>query len=59
MSQDLSALELYCKTILDAAPWERDPNVFNIPWREITLPEKLCFGKCSWTWANRADNQVS
>jgi amidase len=45
MSPDLASLELYCKVILAGRPWERDPHVFNLPWREITLPEKLCFGE--------------
>jgi len=45
MSADLESLELYSRVILDAKPWERDPAVFPVPWKEIAVPEKLAFGK--------------
>lgn len=45
MSADLSSLELWSKVIVDAAPWEADPTVFPVPWKDdYKLPEKLCFG---------------
>lgn len=44
MSSDLASLTLYAKTIIDSQGWETDPNVVPIPWRDIALPEKLCFG---------------
>lgn len=50
MSPDLAGIELWTKTILASKPWERDPAVYNLPWREVNVPEKLCFGgsKASW-----------
>lgn len=45
MSQDLESLALWCKVVLGSKPWERDPTVFNLPWREAEVPEKLCFGE--------------
>jgi amidase len=44
MSSSLDACELWAKTVVDSKPWQRDPNMVPIPWREIDLPEKLCFG---------------
>jgi amidase len=50
MAKDLDALELWCKAALAGKPWERDPAVFPVPWREVELPEKLAFGEltCSY-----------
>jgi len=44
MSADITALELFAKAIVDPEGWLSDPNIVPIPWREIQLPEKLCFG---------------
>ncbi|GMK58060.1 hypothetical protein CspeluHIS016_0500920 [Cutaneotrichosporon spelunceum] len=44
MSPDLEGLELWSKAILAAKPWETDPAVYKLPWREVDVPEKLCFG---------------
>jgi amidase len=42
MSADISSLELFAKTIVDAQGWLSD--IVPIPWRTIELPTKLCFG---------------
>ncbi|RSH94942.1 hypothetical protein EHS25_000026 [Saitozyma podzolica] len=44
MSTSLSAVELWAKAVVGSEPWTRDPNMLPIPWREVTLPEQLCFG---------------
>lgn len=44
MAPDLAAIELWAKVVLASKPWERDPAVFKMPWREVDVPEKLCFG---------------
>jgi amidase len=44
MSADITSLELFAKAIVDSEGWLSDPNIIPIPWREIQLPEKLCFG---------------
>ena len=44
MSADLSSLELFAKAIVDSQGWLSDPNVVPIPWREVVLPPRLCFG---------------
>jgi len=44
MGNDLDSIELWCKVVLESQPWEHDPMVYNLPWREVKLPEKLCFG---------------
>lgn len=52
MSSSLEAVELWSKAVVGCEggkPWERDPNMIPIPWREITLPEKLCFGTSGLT----------
>jgi Asp-tRNA(Asn)/Glu-tRNA(Gln) amidotransferase A subunit family amidase len=44
MSSSLSALTLYAKTVIDSQGWLTDPNIVPLPWREVELPQKLCFG---------------
>jgi amidase len=44
MSSSLEAVELWAKTVVDSEPWTRDPNMIPIPWREVSLPQQLCFG---------------
>ena len=44
MSADIKSLELFAKAIVDSEGWLSDPNIVPIPWRTISLPEKLCFG---------------
>jgi amidase len=46
MAPDLESLELWSQVILESAPWERDPMVLNMPWRDsVTVPDKLSFGE--------------
>lgn len=44
MAADLDSIELWAKVILASKAWERDPAVFKLPWREVEVPAKLCFG---------------
>ncbi|WVQ66347.1 uncharacterized protein L199_004526 [Kwoniella botswanensis] len=44
MSTSLDAVELWAKSVVGKEPWYRDPNMLPIPWREVEVPEKLCFG---------------
>ncbi|OCF37149.1 amidase [Kwoniella heveanensis BCC8398] len=45
MSSSLSAVQLWSKAVVDTGkPWTVDPNMLPIPWREVEVPEKLCFG---------------
>ncbi|WWC73537.1 uncharacterized protein I206_107509 [Kwoniella pini CBS 10737] len=44
MSTSLEAVELWAKSVVGAEPWYRDPNMLPIPWREVNIPQKLCFG---------------
>ncbi|WVW86757.1 hypothetical protein I302_108811 [Kwoniella bestiolae CBS 10118] len=44
MSTSLDAIELWAKSVVGKEPWYRDPNMLPIPWREVNVPEKLCFG---------------
>ncbi|CUM64854.1 uncharacterized protein PRCAT00002469001 [Priceomyces carsonii] len=41
LSTSLETLEFYCKSVIDAKPWDYDPSVINLPWREASVPEKL------------------
>lgn len=43
MSTSLDMLELYSKCVVNSEPWLKDGKVIEIPWREVTLPEKLTF----------------
>jgi amidase len=43
-AQDLNDLEFFVKLIIDSQPWLQDPKCPPIAWREIQLPQKLCFG---------------
>lgn len=44
MAPNMDAIELWVKVVLASNPVERDPGVYNLPLREVKLPEKLCFG---------------
>ena len=44
MADSLDSLEFFTKLTLDAKPWEVDPEVIEMPWRSLDLPEKLVFG---------------
>lgn len=48
MSSSLEAVKLWAKTVIDDKPWERDPGMIPIPWREVDVKgKKLSFGM--WT----------
>ncbi|KAL1745491.1 amidase signature domain-containing protein [Schizophyllum fasciatum] len=44
MSRSLAALSMFASAVVSTEPWLRDPKSLPIPWRPMTLPEKLCFG---------------
>lgn len=49
-------LQLMIKTLLDAKPWQRDPRVIPLPWRneeQLEVQQRarssgLCFGVLMW-----------
>ena len=45
MALELESVEMWCKAVLGKEPWLRDPTTVPIPWRDIKLDEKLCFGE--------------
>ncbi|TRM63743.1 amidase signature domain-containing protein [Schizophyllum amplum] len=44
LSRSLSALSTYAAAVVGTEPWHRDHKTLPIPWRTVSLPEKLCFG---------------
>lgn len=43
----LGGVEAWCRAVVGGEPWrEGDPGCLPIPWREVEVPEKLCFGEC-------------
>lgn len=47
MSSTLEGVELWTKAVVASEPWSRDPNMIPLPYREVALPSKLCFGLIS------------
>ena len=43
MARSLDDVKLYAEWMVGSEPWLEDPKVIPIPWRTITLPEKLTF----------------
>lgn len=43
LTTSMDSLELYCKALVGAEPWNYDPKAIPIPWRNIELPEQLNF----------------
>ncbi|KAF3070632.1 Acetamidase [Daldinia childiae] len=41
LTRNLTDLELWCRTIVSAEPWNVDSRCLPIPWRTVTLPNKL------------------
>lgn len=41
MSSSREGLNLFMRTYLDCEPWIREDNLVPIPWRTVTLPQKL------------------
>lgn len=47
MSKSLACIEIWCKAVLKSEPWMRaDPDCLPIPYRDVEVPKKLCFGLC-------------
>ncbi|KAG9557379.1 fatty-acid amide hydrolase, partial [Aureobasidium melanogenum] len=47
MANSLADLRLFCKVALDAQPWDFEPSLIDLPWRNDspqTLPKKLRIG---------------
>ncbi|KAI5956876.1 hypothetical protein KGF54_000494 [Candida jiufengensis] len=41
ISNNLRDLKFYCESILNSEPWNYDPKVVELPWRNVELPKKL------------------
>lgn len=41
MAKTLGDLSLFAKTVVDSEPWQQDPKVLPIPWRPVSLKNKL------------------
>ncbi|KAL7419003.1 hypothetical protein Q5752_006688 [Cryptotrichosporon argae] len=45
MAPSVDALDLWSRAVVGTEPWtDGDHSCIPIPWRNVTLPEKLCFG---------------
>ncbi|KAI5204867.1 amidase [Aureobasidium subglaciale] len=47
MANSLADLQLFCKVALAAEPWDYEPSLIDIPWRDVKreeLPERLTIG---------------
>ncbi|KAK6381466.1 Dicer-like protein 1 [Exophiala oligosperma] len=46
LATSLASVEMWTKAVLESEPWTgADPDCLPIPWRDIVVPEKLCFGR--------------
>jgi amidase len=51
MSSSLDAIKFWAKTVVDGKPWEKDPGMIPIPWREVDVKSaKLSFGMLTSHW---------
>jgi amidase len=41
MAQSVGDLKLFAQSVVNACPWRKDPKCIEIPWRPVTLPERL------------------
>lgn len=41
MARSIEDLKLFAENVVNAGPWLKDPKCVEIPWRPITLPERL------------------
>jgi amidase len=41
MARSVADLKLFAQSVVGASPWLKDPKCIEIPWRPVTLPEKL------------------
>jgi amidase len=47
MATSLDGVEIWSKAVLKSEPWIKgDPDCLPIPWRDVQVPKKLCFGEC-------------
>lgn len=45
LSRSLSALSVFAEAVINhGQPWLHDPKAVPLPWRSVTLPEKLSIG---------------
>lgn len=45
MAKSLAAIEMWTRAVLASQPWmAADPDCLPIPYREVQIPKKLCFG---------------
>ncbi|KAJ5808994.1 hypothetical protein N7474_010263 [Penicillium riverlandense] len=45
MAKSLDGVEIWSKAVLKSEPWMNgDPDCLPIPWRDVQVPKKLCFG---------------
>ncbi|KAJ5247189.1 hypothetical protein N7468_002172 [Penicillium chermesinum] len=45
MARSVRDIQLWSKTVIKSEPWmTSDPDCLPIPWRELRIPDKLCFG---------------
>lgn len=45
LANDIEALRIFSKVVVDSEPWRRDPKCVPIPWRDVSFPAKgLVFG---------------
>jgi amidase len=47
MANSLAGLRLFCKVALEAQPWDYEPSLIDLPWRDVkveSLPKKLRIG---------------
>ena len=46
MSRSIEDLEVWSKAVLEGEPWMgADPKCLPVPWRNVTVPKKLCLGE--------------
>ncbi|KAF2764279.1 amidase [Teratosphaeria nubilosa] len=43
MAQSVADLRLWAESVVGTQPWLQDPKVIELPWRPISLPQKLKF----------------
>lgn len=41
MARSIADLKLFAENVVNARPWLKDPKCIEIPWRPVTLPERL------------------
>ncbi|KAL7940887.1 putative Acetamidase [Trichoderma barbatum] len=45
LATSIAAVNMWSKAVIESEPWiGADPDCLYIPWRDVEVPEKLCFG---------------